>query len=242
MKPILYFNDKTGESLNLGDQLKVVGYKYEHNTISEKLFRESLSIFKRDIKHFKYAPFNPAWNRPYDDVFIEFREGYWLITKLIHLYDVLVKEGGFKQPFVIDPNKEKLLSCGHGRTLIGYRYFPYLVHNYTTHSMEYGVGGDELVRKYLSLVGSGDDFDKEYVVSLLPLQDMWQIRSVNFVSKEYLSERLKKSTTRQLDPFLEKVCTFDDWLEIKSKIKLAKLETDEDYLQLLDDIISCRKR
>ncbi len=126
MKPILYFNDKTGESLNLGDQLKVVGYKYEHNTISEKLFRESLSIFKRDIKHFKSTPFNPAWNRPYDDVFIEFREGYWLITKLIHLYDVLVKEGRFKQPFVIDPNKEKLLSCGHGRTLIGYRYFPYL--------------------------------------------------------------------------------------------------------------------
>ena len=88
----------------------------------------------------------------------------------------------------------------------------------------------------------GDDFDKEYVVSLLPFQDMWQIRSVNFVSKEYLSERLKKPTTRQLDPFLEEICTLDDWLEIKSKIKLAKLETDEDYLQLLDDIILCRER
>ena len=62
------------------------------------------------------------------------------------------------------------------------------------------------------------------------------------MSKEYLSERLKRPTTRQLDPFLEKVCTFDDWLEIKSKIKLAKLETDEDYLQLLDDIILCKIR
>ena len=71
---------------------------------------------------------------------------------------------------------------------------------------------------------------------------MWQIRSVNFVSKEYLSERLKKPTTRQLDPFLEEICTLDDWFEIKSKIKLAKLETDEDYLQLLDDIILCRER
>ena len=59
MKPILYFNDKTGESLNLGDQLKVVGYKYEHNTISEKVFRESLSVFKKDIKNFKSSPFNP---------------------------------------------------------------------------------------------------------------------------------------------------------------------------------------
>jgi hypothetical protein len=242
MKPILYFNDKTGESLNLGDQLKVVGYKYEHNTISERLFRESLSIFKRDIKLFKSAPFKPGWNRPHDDAFMDFREGYWLITKLIHLYDALIEEGRFKQPFVIDPNKERLLSCGHGRTLIGYRYFPYLVHDYTTHDKEYGNGGEELVRKYLSLAGRGDDFDKEYVVSLLPFQDMWQIRSVNFVSKEYLSERLKKPTTRQLDPFLEEICTLDDWLEIKSKIKLAKLETDEDYLQLLDDIILCRER
>ena len=173
---------------------------------------------------------------------MEFREGYWLITKLIHLYDALIKEGRFKQPFVIDPNNKRLLSCGHGRTLIGYRYFPYLVHDYTTHGKEYGSGGEELVRKYLSLAGRGDDFDKEYVVSLLPFQDMCKIRSVNFVSKEYLSERLKKPTTRQLDPFLEEICTLDDWLEIKSKIKLAKLETDEDYLQLLDDIILCRER
>ena len=242
MKPILYFNDKTGESLNLGDQLKVVGYKYEHNTISERLFQESLFIFKRDITRFKSAPFNPAWNKPHDDAFIEFGEGYWLITKLIHLYDALIKEGRFKQPFVINPNKERLLSCGHGRTLIGYRYFPYLVHDYTTHSKEYGIGGEELVRKYLSLAASAGDLDKEYVVSILPFQDVWQIRSVNFVSKEYLSERLKKPTTRPLDPFLEKVCTLDDWFEIKSKIKLAKLETDEDYLQLLDDIVLCRER
>ena len=208
-----------------------------HNTISEILFRESLSVFKRDIQLFKSSPFNPAWNKPHDNAFMDFREGYWLITKLIHLYDALIEEGRFKQPFVIDPNKERLLSCGHGRTLIGYRYFPYLVHDYTTHDKEYGNGGEELVRKYLSLAGRGDDFDKEYVVSLLPFQDMWQIRSVNFVSKEYLSERLKRPTTRQLDPFLEEICTLDDWLEIKSKIKLAKLETDEDYLQLLDDII-----
>ena len=60
MKPILYFNDKTGESLNLGDQLKVVGYKYEHNTISEKVFRESLSVFKKDIKNFKSVSFQSS--------------------------------------------------------------------------------------------------------------------------------------------------------------------------------------
>jgi hypothetical protein len=238
MKPILYFNDKNGDSLNFGSDMKIIGYEYERNTISEKRFQESMCVFKKDIGKYRSMPLSPAWRSPHDNAFMDFREGYWLITKLIHLYDVLIEDGRFKQPFIIRNN---ILSGGHGRTLIGYRYFPYLVHEYITHDVKYGIGGEELVQEYVNLIGCEDDFEKECVVSLCPFEEKWQIVSVNFVTKEYLSERLKKPVIRQLDPFLEDVCACRDWHGIKSKVKSAKLNTDEDYMQLLDEIVLCRE-
>ena len=111
------------------------------------------------------------------------------------------------------------------------------MHEYSIHDKKYGIGGEEIVRKYIASAAHGDDLDKEYAISLIPSQGAWQIKSVNFLTKEYLEERFKRPVTRQLDPFLENVCCLDDWKEIKGKILNTDLESDVDYLELLDFMV-----
>ena len=238
MKEILYFDDFSGKRIEFDEPPQILGFNWQRRKIPETLFFEALKIFKRDIQIFKSKPLGPGWVRSDKDSFINYKQGFWLLTKLTHLYNVLETEGRFNQPFIISLTKRDGKLCGgHGRTLIGYRYFPDIVHEYSIHDKKYGIGGEEIVRKYIESAAHGDDLDKEYAISLIPSQGAWQIKSVNFLTKEYLEERFKRPVTRQLDPFLENICYLDDWKEIKGKILNADLKSDDDYLELLDFMV-----
>lgn len=218
---IKYFNDATGQRI---ESFRVTGFKYLRNqTFPKKFYENAVEVFLNDLRSFRNNPLSPAWNFIDRESFGNFGTGYFNITKLPKLYDVLKLGNKFNNPFMVRDNVQV---GGHGRSLIAGRYFPDRKYDIVYHTDE--VGGEELVWKYLDELFQ---FQWQNVVVCLDhiRDDIYQIRGAEFVS----DDRFDRPIKRGIDTFLEDLSAESDWKKMRQYILTWK----GDDLHLLDKIV-----
>jgi|TARA_B100000085_G_C18476057_1_gene485197 hypothetical protein len=132
-------------------------------------------------------------------------------TKLPFIYLDLKHGKGILYPFIFVRDKEGcerfISSAGHGRLIICKKYFPQIKINYAKHCREFGVGGEEIIDRYIEWVKSSEPWknkDTSNLIAKITLDKSSKnsvfIKQFEFVTEEYWNNYRRVKP----DYFLEK--------------------------------------
>jgi hypothetical protein len=226
------FDDKTGMCMDIPT---VVDYKYEVIVPTDQMVKDSFNLFIADVDEFleedttlmeeEYC-FAEKYTFPFD-----------LFTKLPYLYyDLCVKELPFKYPAYVFPDRKKSrkMISGLGRTLIASTFSKDVPLDITTHSEQFGTGGEEIIRKLINDISNNRYWmgNVKYPIAVVLLdkykEDLYVIKELTFTDENYLNSYRNFTPA----PFVERCLDMELWNSIKLILNSGKY-----YDQLLEDIV-----
>jgi len=236
---ILCFDDTTGMSIDIPT---IVDYKYEVKPPTDQMVQDAFKVFTSDVDEFfkdnvslleeEYI-FSEKYTFPYD-----------VFTKLPYLYyDLCVKKLPFKYPAYVYPDrkkKRKMLS-GLGRTLITSTFADDIPLDITTHSEQFGTGGEEIIRKLINDISNNRYWmgHVKYPIAVVLLskyeKDLYVIKDLSFTDENYMNSY----RNFRPEPFIERSMDMELWNRIKHILKSGKyyLNSRKYYTEILNDIV-----
>lgn len=252
MYEIRYFDDDRGNEIELPS--KIMRFKTESQRIlPSDILIDSYKSFKDNIQQ-AIEDYETFFNTDeYEDRTNEkFSIKIQKFTKLVYLYLDYCEDDCFMYPFIFvkEPtnlNEDKWISmAGQGRILIKWKYFPKSFSDVSYHSMDYGVGSDDVIKEYIDYVKNTkfwkdkDISDKTIRITFENFNNrekIYNIKHLEFAPKEYYNNyRMQRP-----DYFLENVCDLEISQNIKNLFLNSGIQKDSpasDYIQLLDDFIT----
>ena len=134
-------------------------------------------------------------------------------TKLPFLYVDVEDDGMFQYPYFYSPLREsgRLTCCGHGRSLINFRYFPDMTSDVIDQHPDWGIGGFEVIEEVVDFVSHNkywkDKNPEVCSVGLLEHDGVWYMNHIDFVSEDYI----KNHANLRPAYFIEMTCKLDLW-------------------------------
>ena len=229
---ILCFDDATGMPMDIPT---IVDYKYEVILPTDQMAQDAFNIFTADVDEFLETDtssleeeylFGERYTFPHD-----------VFTKLPYLYhDLCVKNLPFKYPAYVFPDRKKSrkMISGLGRTLIASTFAHDVPLDITTHSEQFGTGGEEIIRKLINDISNNRYWmgRVKYPIAVVLLvkhrKDLYVIKDLSFTDENYMNSY----RNFRPEPFIERSMDMKLWGRIKLILKSGKYYTD-----ILNDIV-----
>lgn len=252
MYDIRYFDDDRGIEIELPKN--IMKFKTESiNILPTNILIDSYNSFKDNvhqaIEHpeifFDATEYIDKNNAKYAIKIQKF-------TKLVYLYLDYLVDNCFMYPYILVKDSANnqddvwISMAGQGRILVQWKYFPKSVYEVSYHSIDFGIGSQDVINSYIDYVKTTtfwrdkDISDKTIRVTFEKFKysnDIYHIKHLEFAPKEYYqSYRMQRP-----DYFLENVCDLEVSENIKNLFINSKIKKDSlasDYIQLFDDFIS----
>ena len=236
---ILCFDDANGMPMDIP---RIVDYKYEVILPTDQMAQDAFNVFTHDVDEFlekdttlleeEYI-FSEKYTFPHD-----------VFTKLPYLYyDLCVKKLPFKYPAYVFPDRKKKrkMISGLGRTLIASTFAHDVPLDITTHSEQFGTGGEEIIRKLINDISNNRYWmgHVKYPIAVVLLsnyrEDLYVIKDVSFTDENYMNSY----RNFRPEPFIERSMDMELWSRIKLILKTGKyyLKSGKYYTEILNDIV-----
>ncbi len=219
---ILCFDDANGMPMDIP---RIVDYKYEVILPTDQMAQDAFNVFTHDVDEFLEKD-TTLLEEEY--IFIEkYTFPHDVFTKLPYLYyDLCVKKLPFKYPAYVFPDRKKKrkMISGLGRTLIASTFAHDVPLDITTHSEQFGTGGEEIIRKLINDISNNRYWmgHVKYPIAVVLLskykEDLYVIKDLSFTDENYMNSY----RNIQPEPGIERSSHRAMWTRIKLILKTGK--------------------